>query len=139
MASRYAASSRRSNACRKSSNRARRPRCAASINARASTLSHPRDSRLDTLEALLSRPEIERERRQIVHLRNRPGVLGEVERLDVSPAGLACLDADRGMPIGREGRKLVRVFFEAGGAEDPREEPLSSAKSADEGATGAFR
>ena len=90
------------------------------------------------VEALLGRPEIERERDEVVHLRDRPRVLREVDRLDVAAAGLARLDAD--------GRRACRsgttgacwVLLEAGGAEDPLESPLAAAERAAEHPAGAL-
>jgi hypothetical protein len=63
---------------------------------------YARQPRLDPRKALFRRPEIHRKGEELVYFRNRPGVAGQVDRLDVAPAGLARFDSNGFVPLGPE-------------------------------------
>ena len=106
---------------------------------RGSIPSDPRPAGLNPFEALLDRPEIQRDRREVVDLREGTRVDGQVDRLHVTLAGLARLDPDGGVRVALERRELRGILLAAGRAADPVEEPLRAAETAGEPARSAVR
>src|SRR5262249_23671236 len=92
-----------------------------------STQLHTRQRRLESLVPLLARPQVHRQRAQVVDLGDGASVDGEVDRLDVALAAVARLDADRRMPLGLEHGKLVGLCLTAHGACDADERALRAA------------
>ena len=88
--------------------------------------------------ALVSRPEVEHHIRQVVNHRNGMTVPGEIDRLHVRAASVACIDSSRGDVIGAEYREAIERRLAAGGAAEPGRRPLGEAEAADERTPGAM-
>ena len=84
------------------------------------------------VQPFLDRPEVHRERDEVVHLGNGARVEREVERLHVAPARLAGLDPNGRMRFRPEVRELRGILLVAGRAADARERPLGPAERAGE-------
>jgi hypothetical protein len=78
--------------------------------------------------SLLLGPEVERDRRHLIHDRFGPPVLRKVHRLDVSPATVATFHADVLEFLRDVDWKLRVVLFPASWTGDPPELPLRQAK-----------
>jgi hypothetical protein len=87
--------------------------------------------------SVLLRPQVERDRGQLVDEWFGEAVLGEVDRLHVGVAGVAALDADVRQFFGSIDRELGVIFLTASGTDNATELPLCKTETAQQAAAAA--
>src|SRR5215467_5165821 len=94
--------------------------------------------RLQFLVIMFLRPHVEGNCGQLIYYRNRFPVLRQINGLDVSAAGIACVHTHVVELRRSKDRKMIFVFLGAVRAQETPEEPLRATQGAKQEALGAI-